>query len=146
MANKFNSAHLTEFCSAKSALVWLRIIAPFFLIYNHGWGKLMKVIAGNFQFMDPIGIGATASLILATFAEAICAFLVLMGFYTRGASLILVIHFIVVIFLVHMGQALSHFELPVIYVFIYLTFFLTGPGKFSVDDMINGDVAAGRNY
>ena len=31
---------------------------------THGYGKFMKVLAGDFSFGDPIGIGPTASLIL----------------------------------------------------------------------------------
>lgn len=146
MANKFNSAKVKEFCSTKSAVIWLRIVVPFLLIYHHGWPKLMKILNGNFQFMDPIGIGATASLVLATFAEALCAFLVLIGFYTRAASAILLIHFAVVILIVHMGQAFGHFELPMLYWFAFLTTFLIGPGKFSIDDAMHGNTPAARNY
>ena len=32
---------------------------------THGYGKFLKVIQGNFEFGDPIGIGPTFSLILA---------------------------------------------------------------------------------
>ena len=35
---------------------------------THGYGKFMKVLAGDFSFGDPIGISPTASLILCTVA------------------------------------------------------------------------------
>ncbi len=38
---------------------------------THGYGKFMKVLAGDFSFGDPIGIGPTASLILCAIAEFI---------------------------------------------------------------------------
>ena len=40
---------------------------------THGYGKFMKVLAGDFSFGNPDGIGPTASLIL--FAEVIAPIL-----------------------------------------------------------------------
>lgn len=145
MANKLNSSAIKEFCSAKMAIVPLRIVASFMLIYLHGWPKLMKIIEGNFQFANPIGIGAELSLILACFAEFLCALLVLVGFYTRAASVILMINFAVAILFVHVGMAFSTFEPAVLYFVIFLTTFLVGPGKFSIDEATNG-AATGRSY
>lgn len=147
MANKFNSANVTEFFSPKSAVVLLRIVAPFLLIYNHGYGKVMAVVTGNFwPGFDPIGIGNEASLILAAFAEGICALLVILGLYTRGACIVLMINFAVAILFHHIGMEFKTFELVLLYFFIFLTIFFTGPGKFSIDDAMHGNTAAGRNY
>ncbi len=145
MTNKFNSSNIREFCSAKSAIVPLRIVAPFMLIYLHGWPKLMKIIDGNYQFANPIGIGVELSLILACFAEFLCALLVLVGLYTRAASVILMINFVIAILFVHVGMAFSTFEPAVLYFVIFLTTFLIGPGKFSIDDTTGGS-ETGRNY
>ncbi len=139
MANKLNSSKINEICRAKSSVVCLRIVASFLLIYNHGWPKLMKIMEGNFQFSDPIGIGPATSLVLACFAEFLCALLVLIGFYTRAASIILMINFAVAILFYHlaMGDPFGNFELPLLYFFIFLTTFLIGPGKFSIDDAMD---------
>src|SRR5699024_5643450 len=147
MANKFNSANIKEFFSAKSAVVWVRIVASFLLIYNHGWAKVTSVVTGNFwPGFNPIGIGDEASLILAAFAEGICALLVLLGFYTRAASIILLLNFAVAIIFHHIGLEFATFELPLLYFSIYLTIFLTGPGKLSIDHDMHGNAFAGRNY
>ncbi len=139
MANKFNSSRLTEYCDVKNAIVWLRIVPSFLLIYNHGWPKIMRVLEGNYRFGDPIGIGNEASLILAAFAEGICALLVLLGFYTRAACIILMINFAVAILFHHVGMAFGTFEMALLYFSIFLTIFLTGPGNFSIDDAMNND-------
>ncbi|MBY5958194.1 DoxX family membrane protein [Membranicola marinus] len=51
------------------ALLVLRI-AVGILMLTHGLGKFERLFGeGPIQFSDPIGIGATASLVLAIFAE-----------------------------------------------------------------------------
>jgi putative oxidoreductase len=113
----------------------LRVFVAFFMIYGHGFGKLMNVLNGSLQFLDPIGFGPEASLILAAFAEAICAFLVLIGFWTRLASLILIINMAVAVFFHHIpgGDAFGGFETAALYLVAFMTIFLLGPGKFAVD-------------
>ncbi|MDG2503855.1 MAG: DoxX family protein, partial [Flavobacteriaceae bacterium] len=55
---------------------------------THGYGKLLKVLAGDFSFGDPIGIGPTASLILCTLAEFIAPLLLIVGWKTRWFALL----------------------------------------------------------
>lgn len=55
------------------SLLLVRIASGGFM-FSHGWGKMMKLIEGNFEFGDPIGLGPEISLILTVFAEIICAF------------------------------------------------------------------------
>ncbi len=140
MPGWFNSSKLNEFVDPKTAVAILRILAAFFLIYGHGYGKLTNVLGGDFQFLDPIGIGPGPSLVLATFAEAICAFLVLIGLWTRLASLIVVLNMAVVVFIFHLpaGDFLSGMEDAVLYLVIFVVIFLTGPGKYSFDDANSG--------
>lgn len=135
MLKRLKSSTLSEFVSTQTSAMVLRIFAAFFMLYGHGFGKLMNVVNGNFQFLDPIGIGPEASLILAAFAEAICAFLVLIGFWTRLASLILVINMVVVIFFHHIpaGDAFGGFETAALYLLAFVVIFLLGPGKMAVD-------------
>ena len=135
MANRLNSSTLSEFVDARTSAMILRIFTAFFMLYGHGFGKLMNVLGGNFQFMDPIGIGPAGSLILAAFAEAICAFLVLIGFWTRLASLILIINMSVAILLYHIpsGDTFGDFEVALMYLVAFVVIFLLGPGKLAVD-------------
>ena len=134
MLKRLNSSTLSEFTDVKTSAAILRIFAAFFMIYGHGWGKLMNVLNGNFQFLDPIGIGPEASLILAAFAEAICAFLILIGFWTRLASFFLIVNMAVAFFFVHISQSFGDMEMALLYLLIWVVIFLLGPGKFSVDE------------
>lgn len=135
MIRRLNSTNLSEFVNAKTSAMLLRVFAAGFMIYGHGFGKVMNVLQGNLQFLDPIGIGPEASLILAAFAEGICGLLVLIGCWTRLAALILSINMFVAIFLHHIpsGDGFGAIETPLLYLVAFIIIFLLGPGNFSVD-------------
>ena len=100
----------------------------------HGIPKLGMLISGNWSaFQDPLGIGNFLSLLLCVGAEFGCSVLLLLGFLTRLAALILIINMCVALFLVLGLSGWGAQELAAIYLLIYLTLFYTGPGKFSLD-------------
>lgn len=103
------------------------------LILTHGFPKFIKIIEGNMQFGDPIGIGSGASLILAAFAEFICAILVILGLYTRLAVIPLLINMSVAAFIVHSADPFNVKEKALLFLFAFLTLLFTGAGKYSVD-------------
>lgn len=103
---------------------------------THGWPKLQKVVAGNFNFGDPLGIGSGLSLGLTVFAEVFCSVLLIIGFATRGALIPLMITMGVALFVVHGSHEFAKQELAALYLAIFAGLFLTGPGRFSVDNSI----------
>lgn len=119
--------------------LWLLIlrIGASILMLTHGFPKLMKVIEGNMQFGDPLGLGATTSLILATFAEAFCSIFIMLGLATRLATIPLIITMATAAFIVHANDPFSRQEMPLLYLLIYITLLVTGAGKYSVDRAIS---------
>lgn len=116
------------------ALLALRLIGGGFML-THGLPKLQKVLAGDFGFADPIGIGPTMSLILTVGAEFFGALLVVFGLGTRLISIPLMITMLVAAFIVHAGDPFGKQEFPLLYFVIYLALFLMGSGRFSLDAM-----------
>lgn len=116
------------------ALLLLRLAFGGAMLLAHGWPKLMKVVNGNFQFGDPIGIGEPASLILAAFAEAICALLVTIGLFTRLALVPLIITMLVAFLVVHGGDPWGKMEGSFTFLIPYIALLLTGPGYYSLDE------------
>jgi|SRR5690625_3033997 len=120
------------------ALLILRVVAGLVLLYGHGFEKLSVIFGGKeIQFMDPIGIGATTSFYLAGFAEGICAILMVVGLFSRFATLILSINFLV-IFIFHafiIGDGFSVLEVRFLYLFSFIALTLLGPGKISLDNL-----------
>lgn len=117
-------------------LLTLRILSGSVLL-THGYPKLQKILQGNLQFGDPIGIGQVPSLYLATFAEFFCAILVIIGLYTRLSLIPLMINMATAFFIVHSADDFGIKELSLLFLGMFAVLFLTGPGRFSVDNQIN---------
>lgn len=113
----------------------LRIIGGGFML-AHGYPKLIKLLNGNLQFADPIGLGVGPSLFLTVFAEFFCGLLLLLGLGTRLASIPLFITMFVAAFVVHGADPFAKKEKALIYLLVYLALFLFGSGKYSVDNLI----------
>lgn len=99
---------------------------------THGYGKFLKVIQGNFEFGDPIGIGPTFSLILAAIGEFIAPILIILGWKTRLATIFPTITMIVAFVIAHDGDPFSKKEKAFVYLIAFLTLYFTGPGKYSL--------------
>ena len=74
---------------------------------THGYGKLLRVIEGNFQFKNPIGIGSELSLILVTFSEFIAPIFIILGLKTRLFTLFPTITMLVAFTIAHDGDPFS---------------------------------------
>jgi putative oxidoreductase len=121
--------------SSDFGLLLLRLISGG-VILTHGLPKLQKILAGNFQFADPIGLGAEASLYFSAFAEVICALLVVLGLLSRIALIPLLINLSVAFFIFHAADNFAIKELPLLFLGMFLVLFFTGPGRFSIDSRL----------
>jgi putative oxidoreductase len=117
-------------------LLLLRLASGGFMAYSHGWGKLQGMLEGDLGFADPIGIGEVPSLILTVFAEFVCGILVALGLFTRAALVPLIVTMVVAVFIVHADDPFSKQEFGLLFLIPYVTLFLTGPGKFSLDKQL----------
>ena len=88
------------------------------------------------KFPDPLGVGTSASLALAIFAEVGCAVLIAAGLFTRAAAFVQVILMSVAFFIVHKAS-LAHGpgsgELAFVYLSGFVTLLLAGAGRYSFD-------------
>lgn len=84
-----------------------------------------------------MGMGSEFSLILAIFAEVFCGIFIILGLFTRFAVLPLIITMLVVVFGANAGKTFPESELALLYLSIFLLLLFCGPGKVSVDNMIN---------
>jgi len=115
----------------------LRIAVGIFML-THGYGKLQMLLAGGpIQFLDPIGLGPTLSLILVVFAEFLCSIFLIFGFATRFSAITLLITMLVAGFIFHGSHPFSAKELAFLYAVVYLVIAVTGAGKYSLDSLIS---------
>ncbi|MFS4415324.1 DoxX family protein [Maribacter sp. 2307ULW6-5] len=103
------------------------------MMLAHGYPKLQKLIAGNFEFPNPLGIGEAPSLFLAVVTEFVCPILVIIGFKTRWAAIPVAITMAVAAFIVHADDPFGSKEKALMYLAAFVSISLLGPGKFSVD-------------
>ncbi|MBS1513288.1 MAG: DoxX family protein [Bacteroidetes bacterium] len=107
------------------------------LMMLHGYQKLVHFGDLHNKFMNFLGIGSTLSLALVIFAEFFCSLFLILGLFSRLATIPLIITMCVVIFKVNNGHFVDedlHAE-PALYLIGYLTVLLVGPGKISIDNM-----------
>lgn len=118
------------------ALLLLRVAAGVFML-THGTGKVSTLFGDEpIAFADPIGLGETASLVLAAFAEFLCSILLIFGLATRFAAIPLLITMLVAALIIHQTDGFGKQELPLLYAVIYLSIALAGAGKISLDHLI----------
>ena len=113
-------------------LALLRIV-PSALLLTHGIPKFQKLIGGDFEFADPIGIGATPTLFLAVLGEFICPILLILGFKTKWAAIPPALVMAVAAFVVHSADPFGTKEKAILFLGFFLVIFLLGPGKYSLD-------------
>lgn len=118
-----------------TAMLSLRL-AVGILMLLHGYDKLMHFAQYKNDFLDFMGIGKTLSLALAVFAEFFCSLFLILGLFTRLATIPLIILTCVIIFKVDHGHVSAENEKVVLFLAGYLVLLLTGPGKASVDAMV----------
>lgn len=123
------------------AILILRLVFGGFMIYGHGWGKLMRLFSGNeIQFMDFMGLGPTVTLILVVFAEFLCALLIMFGAFTRLAAIPLIFAMGVAAFVRHGDDPFSSKEKALLFMFGFIAIAIAGAGWYSVDARLRNKV------
>lgn len=119
--------------SISISLLFLRVTIGI-LMLTHGFGKFLMLTGDSpIEFADPIGLGVTASLALAVFAEFFCSILLIFGVAARFSAIPLLITMLVAALIVHAPDPFIRKELPLLYAAVYAVFVFVGAGKYSID-------------
>ncbi len=119
------------------SMLFLRVVFGLLMIVKHGYDKMMKFSSLETQFYSFLGLGSKTSLVLAIFAEVLCALFIVMGLFTRLAVIPLIITMLVAMFGFNAGKPLIESEVALLYLGAFVTLLFCGPGKISIDGMIN---------
>jgi len=117
------------------AALFLRLGFGLLMIPQHGWMKLKNFDVLKTEFMDFMGLGSATTLCLVIFAELFCSILLVLGLFTRLASIPLIITTIVIMN-THHWELVGKPELGTAYFIAYVTILFLGPGKYSLDGLI----------
>ena len=119
------------------SMLFLRVAFGFLIIIKHGYTKLMNFSTLHTQFYNFLGLVSNTSLVLAIFAEVLCALFIVLGLFTRIAVIPLIIMMLVAIFGAGAAKPLIESELALLYLGAFVTLLFCGPGRISIDGMIN---------
>ena len=118
-----------------SAVLFMRIFIGAMML-THGIGKLQNYNAIVNSFPDPFGIGSAVSFALITFTEVVCSVLIIMGLFTRLATLPLIFGMFVATFIAFPDKSFAAGELSFVYMGIYIMLLISGGGKYAIDALI----------
>lgn len=126
---------LTERLLRAIGVLMLRVGAGVFMM-THGWGKLERILNGNWEFADPLGLGQGLSLAATAGAEFACAGLVVLGLFTRAAAAPVVFTMLIAGFVVHADDGWAKQEFALLYALVFFVIMFTGGGRFSLDSLL----------
>ena len=112
-------------------LLYLRVVFGI-LFMLHGVSKFVNFAHLSQVFPSVAGIGSRLSLIVVIMAELFCAAAVVLGLLFRLALIPMTIAFGIL----HSGS-IVHGELALLYLLVFLVLEITGPGKYSLDTLLN---------
>jgi putative oxidoreductase len=121
----FNSARWTD-----SAILFLRVFAGGMLLW-HGVMKIQNFDYIADSFPSVLWMTSATSLTMATLVEVGCSLLIIVGVLTRLALIPLIFTMFIASFFGHQGGAFG--ELSFIYMGIFISMFIAGPGLYSLD-------------
>ena len=102
----------------------------------HGLDKMANFNELSVNFPDIFGFGSYMSLMLSVFTEFCCSLFLIAGLLVRVMLIPMIIAMAVAFFDVH-DAMLPEGELSLIYLIVFFILYFTGPGRFSLDYLID---------
>ena len=110
------------------------------LFLTHGLDKLMNFNTLSNTYPSVLGLGGYTTLMITIFAEFCCSLFLITGLLERILVVPMIIAMAVAFFDVH-DAMMPEGELSLIYLIMFFILFITGPGKFSIDYIIDSKVS-----
>ena len=113
------------------------------LFFTHGLDKLANFNELLPNFPDVLGFGSYMSLMVSIFCEFCCSLFLISGLLVRLTVIPMMIAMVVAFFDVRDGM-FPEGELALIYLIMFIVLYITGPGKFSIDFLIDKKIQRDR--
>ena len=127
-----------QYCREKLISLLILAVRIFFgvLFFVHGLDKMINFSALSETFPSVLGFGSYMSLMLSVFCEFCCSLFLIAGLLERIILLPMIISMGVAFFYIH-DAMMPEGELSLIYLVIFIILLVTGPGRYSLDYMID---------
>ena len=127
-----------QYFRGKGVSIVLLLIRLFFgaLFFLHGLDKLTNFNELSQNYPSVLGFGSYMTLMITVFCEFACSMFFIVGCVTRIVLLPMIVAMAVAFFDIHDGM-MPDGDLALIYMIVFVGIFLTGPGRYSVDYLID---------
>ena len=122
----------------KGVSFFILILRVFFgvMFFLHGLDKMMNFNELSQTYPSVLGFGSYMTLMVSIFCEFCCSLFLISGLLVRLMTIPMIIAMGVAFFDVH-DAMMPEGELALIYFIIFIMLFLTGPGRYSIDYLID---------
>ena len=127
-----------QYFRGKAVSILILAVRIFFgsLFFMHGLDKMSNFNELSYTFPSVLGFGSYMTLMLSIFCEFACSMFLISGCMTRIILVPMIIAMAVAFFDVH-DAMMPQGELAFIYLIVFFGLFLSGPGRYSVDYLID---------
>lgn len=134
----FYSFLFPQHCREKGISILILCLRVFFgfIFLMHGFDKLMNFNQLSYTFPSAFGFGSYMTLMLSIFAEFCCSMFLMTGLLVRITVIPMIIAMAVAFFDVH-DAMFPEGELSLIYLIMFVILYFTGPGRYSIDYLID---------
>lgn len=122
----------------KGVSFFILILRVFFgiMFFTHGLDKMMNFSELSETYPSVLGFGSYMTLMVTIFCEFCCSLFLIAGLLIRVMVLPMIVAMAVAFFDVHDGF-LPEGELALIYMVVFIILYIVGPGRYSLDYLID---------
>ena len=134
-----------QYCRDRVISLLILALRLFFgiLFFSHGLDKMMNFNLLVDNYPSVFGFGSYMTLMVSIFCEFCCSLFLIAGLLVRLTVIPMMIAMAVAFFDVHDGM-FPEGELALIYLIMFIILYITGPGKFSIDYLIDKKIQKDR--
>ena len=127
-----------QYCRDRVISLLILALRIFFgiLFFTHGLDKMINCNELSYSFPSIFGLGSYMSLMIAIFTEFACSLFLISGLLVRITVIPMIAAMAVAFFDVH-DAMMPEGELSLIYLIVFIIIYLTGPGRISLDYLID---------
>ena len=133
----YNFLFPDRFSGKVSSLLILVVRVVFgVLFFMHGVDKMMNFNTLVVGYPSVLGFGSYTTLMVTIFCEFCCSLFLIAGLLVRIMTIPMIVAMGVAFFDIH-GAIMAEGELSLIYFIMFILLFLSGPGRYSLDFVID---------
>ena len=127
-----------QYCREKVVSLLILALRVFFgvLFFTHGLDKMINFNTLSETYPSVLGFGSYMTLMVSIFCEFACSLFLIAGLMERIVLLPMIASMAVAFFDIH-DAMFPEGELSLIYLIMFIILFFTGPGRYSVDYLID---------